>query len=104
MMTTVFILSFCGGLAALAPFASGMHEGTGDVQQLRISANVSDLDAVNDAIADQEALDRTCSDEPTLTESIVFEWAEPADVEVLGFDEAYEASARKAGWVRAYCS
>lgn len=55
------------------------------------------------AISRQEATGLTCSERPTLTDTILFQRVGSSSVRVLTFDQAVAASTSREGWIRRYC-
>ncbi len=85
---------------ALAMFDAGRHSA-GD-RELTVSPS-GDRDLVAAVVADMEAQGLSCSQAPSLADSIVFERLD-GTVDLVSFDEALAAARSGAGWVRWYCS
>lgn len=85
---------------ALAMFDAG-RRSSGD-RELTVSPT-GDRDLVAAAVADVEARGLSCSQAPSLADSIVFEWLD-GTVGLVTFDQALAAARSGDGWVRWYCS
>lgn len=85
---------------ALAMFDAGRHSA-GD-RELTVSPS-GDRDLVAAAVAGVEAKGLSCSQTPSLADSIVFERLD-GTVELVSFDEALAAARSGDGWVRWYCA
>ena len=85
---------------ALAMFDAG-RRSSGD-RELAVSPT-GDRDLVAAAVADVEARGLSCSQAPSLADSIVFEWLD-GTVGLVTFDQAFAAARSGDGWVRWYCS
>lgn len=59
---------------------------------------------IDDAMARQQAVGRTCGDEPALTDTVLYQYAGSSRIVVLTFDETVRQTAARTGWVRGYCS
>lgn len=84
----------------LAMFDAGRHSA-GD-RELTVSP-AGDRDLVAAAVAGVEATGLSCSQAPSLADSIVFERLD-GTVVLVSFDEALAAAQAGQGWVRWYCS
>ena len=84
----------------LAMFDAGRHSA-GD-RELTVSP-AGDRDLVAAAVAGVEAKGLSCSQAPSLADSIVFERLD-GTVVLVSFDEALAAARSGEGWVRWYCS
>lgn len=60
--------------------------------------------AVNSVEADLEAEGLVCSEEATLTDTIIFQYESDFRVKVLTFDEAAAAGKNGLGWTQKFCS
>lgn len=55
------------------------------------------------AVTAQERGGRTCTDQPSRTDVVLFQYSSDQHVAILAFAEALEASGERLGWVRRYC-
>ncbi len=69
------------------------------------STPAADLPASLSAAVDtQQSQGRTCQDAPTLTDTVLYQFAGSDQITVLTFDQAVRETARRSGWVRGYCA
>ncbi|MEJ7635142.1 hypothetical protein [Aeromicrobium sp.] len=86
------------GYIAISSFASQYGEAT----PMILDTKSSDT-ALAAAISEQESAGLTCREKPALTDVVLFQRGGAAEVTILTFDEAIQASAAREGWVRRYC-
>ncbi len=92
-----------GVMAAVGP----LHSLTAEPGELVRSAPTPTpgiQQAVADAIDAQQARGLSCSDDPVLTDVVLFQYSASDEVVVLGFDDALRETAARTGWVRGYCA
>lgn len=59
--------------------------------------------AVNAAVAELEAKGFECSDNSTITDTIVFQYKDDKRVEVVNFEKAYDLGKKGMGWNQKFC-
>lgn len=99
-VTLGLALSMMLGFVAVQAFSS--QYGDQGVTTVLIDSR-SDDTMLTAAIARQESAGLRCSESPTLTDVILFQREQGAEVTVMTFDEAITASASRLGWIRRYC-
>ena len=93
-------LSLLVGFVAVQAFVSRYGDPAATTVVLDASSGDTVLSA---AIAVQESDGLRCSQKPSLTDVVLFQREVGAEVTVLTFDQAIEASAARTGWIRRYC-
>jgi len=112
--TMVFTLSAIVGTMAIYMFWSLTAGSGSNVTALSVAQTgcndtnnycaPADSSQLREAIRRQQALGRSCSSLPVLSDVVLFQRSKDLKVDALSFDEALRASATKSGWVQRYCN
>lgn len=89
-------------VAYVAVQAFAMHYNSPRTTQ-SVDARPATNTALAAAIAEQSERGLACREQPALTDTILFQALEHAEVQVLTFDEAIAAASERTGWIRRYC-
>ncbi len=97
--TAAMALVLLVSLLAIQAFQSEYGQG----RQIRV-IDVGDIDpALSIAVQEQESAGLTCSNQPALTDVILFQETLGGAITVVTFDHALAAAQARTGWVRSYC-
>jgi hypothetical protein len=98
---TAFVVIMLVSYLAVQAFASH-YSGLPSTHTV-VAVPAADNTALATAISEQVSRGLTCREEPTLTDTILFQGLGDAEVQVLTFEQAIAASSARTGWIRRYC-
>lgn len=87
-------------LSALGAFEAWPSPGAGSTAPAMTDTVRATL---AERVAGQEAYGRSCSEQPVLTDVVLFERTVDATIVTLRFADALAQTADQQGWIRAYC-
>lgn len=99
MNTFPLLLRMTGWAVAVFLLAVGVHAAHAEPRELTVKAAE---DAGQELVESMQAQGFECSGVASLTDSIVFEYAD-GTAEILTFDEAWNAAEKNLGFVESYC-
>jgi len=99
ILAVTFAMSLMVGFVAVQAFAHQYHVP----RDMLVMQSGAGNPGLTRAIATQESAGRQCREQPTLTDTILFQRVGKTTVQVLSFDEAIAASTARQGWIRSYC-
>lgn len=98
ILSLTFVIALLVGFVAVQSFA-GQYSAT---QQNLVVDAAGDAE-LERAISTQKLAGLTCREQPSLTDTVLFQRLGQNAVQVLRFDAAIAASAARDGWIRRYC-
>lgn len=99
--TVTLVLTFTVLVAVLALQAFQARYGQPTVQVVT-QADTQDV-PLSVALEQQAALGRTCSDVPSMTDTVLYQATGSDVIAIVTFDRALAESAAGTGWIRGYC-